>query len=222
VRPVVVVPVRWAQAVRADGVRAAGLVENERHHGSRYSSNSTWLSVTHPKIGVICVGVGNSYGHPTVDALGRLHAVGTKTYWTSAGGGAAPVVGLDVIAGNTAVMVTPGAEAFSVFYGADAETYPMRGFSTTPSFAGPPIGVIDTPANMSTVAGEMPSPAGPSTTPASREWTSIARPWPANRRPRTAWSTSVPLRRLRGRALMWRGRSRSTPLSRVQAGGSWC
>ena len=70
---------------------------------------------------------------------------------------AAPLrsVGQDVIAGNTAVMVTPGAQAFSVFYGGDAETYPMWGFSTTPSFAGPPIGVIDTPANMSTVAGEV-------------------------------------------------------------------
>ena len=64
-------------------------------------------------------------------------------------------MGQDVIAGNTAVMVTPGAQAFSVFYGGDAETYPMWGFSTTPSFAGPPIGVIDTPANMSTVAGEV-------------------------------------------------------------------
>ena len=70
------------------------------HHGSRYSSNSAWLNVTHPKIGVISVGAGNSYGHPTVEALGRLHAVGTKTYWTSGGGGAAPVVGLDVIAGS--------------------------------------------------------------------------------------------------------------------------
>ena len=136
---------------------AVGQVEvyKVHHHGSRYSSNSTWLNVTHPKIGVISVGAGNSYGHPTADALGRLHAVGTKTYWTSGGGGAAPVVGLDVIAGTTAVMVNPGAEAFSVFYGGDAETYPMWGFSTTPSLAGPPIGVIDTPANMSTVAGEV-------------------------------------------------------------------
>ncbi|MEI6841658.1 MAG: hypothetical protein WCK53_10345 [Methanomicrobiales archaeon] len=37
-----------------------------RHHGSATSSSSAFLSKVHPKISVIEVESGNSYGHPTL------------------------------------------------------------------------------------------------------------------------------------------------------------
>ena len=49
----------------------------------------------------------------------------------------------------------PGAETFTVLYGFERETFSMWGFSSPPSLVGPPIGVIDTPAEMSSVAGEV-------------------------------------------------------------------
>lgn len=60
------------------------------HHGSATSSNANWLSATTPKIGVISMGNGNSYGHPTAAALTRLHNANVHTYWTETGAGVAP------------------------------------------------------------------------------------------------------------------------------------
>ena len=68
------------------------------HHGSRYSSNAAWLNATHPKVGVIQCGNGNSYGHPTADALSRLHAAGVRTYWNETGAGATPDPAWDKVA----------------------------------------------------------------------------------------------------------------------------
>jgi hypothetical protein len=42
------------------------------HHCSQYSTNPTWLKIIQPKIGIISVGDGNGYGHPTKDCLNRL------------------------------------------------------------------------------------------------------------------------------------------------------
>ncbi len=42
------------------------------HHGSRYSSSEEFLKKVRPKISVISAGVGNSYGHPHKEVLGRL------------------------------------------------------------------------------------------------------------------------------------------------------
>jgi beta-lactamase superfamily II metal-dependent hydrolase len=60
------------------------------HHGSATSSNAAWLAATQPKIGVISMGNGNTYGHPTSAALSRLHAANVRTYWTETGSGVAP------------------------------------------------------------------------------------------------------------------------------------
>ena len=56
------------------------------HHGSRYSSSASFLSATGADYGIICVGAGNSYGHPTTDALNRLSAAGIKVYRTDKNG----------------------------------------------------------------------------------------------------------------------------------------
>ena len=42
------------------------------HHGSRTSTKYPFLNAVMPEYGVICVGAGNSYGHPTDDTLSRL------------------------------------------------------------------------------------------------------------------------------------------------------
>lgn len=56
------------------------------HHGSSTSSSTPFLNAVSPKYAVISVGAGNSYGHPTQDALNRLTACGVKTYRTDKNG----------------------------------------------------------------------------------------------------------------------------------------
>lgn len=56
------------------------------HHGSRTSSTQAFLKLVAPKYAIISVGKGNSYGHPTVDALARLSSVGATIYRTDESG----------------------------------------------------------------------------------------------------------------------------------------
>jgi len=109
------------------------------HHGSRYSSNSTWLDTIKPKVGVISTGIGNKYGHPTQECLERLHAAGVKTYWTEAGEGVEPEPGFDTVGKNIVVEAAPGASSFTVTYGfGQTDTYSMWGptdAAPTPTYA---------------------------------------------------------------------------------------
>lgn len=50
------------------------------HHGSKTSSTKDFLEQVNPKIAVIQVGSGNSYGHPTAEVLERLTEVGAQVY----------------------------------------------------------------------------------------------------------------------------------------------
>lgn len=52
------------------------------HHGSKDSSTDEFLKAVTPKVSVISVGAGNSYGHPTKAALQRLEGIGSKIYRT--------------------------------------------------------------------------------------------------------------------------------------------
>jgi beta-lactamase superfamily II metal-dependent hydrolase len=97
------------------------------HHGSKFSSNTTWLSLTKPRVGVVSVGSANPYGHPTTEALARLHTAGVKTYWTSTGNGASPTPGWDVVAGNVVITIAPQSSAFTVQYGSASEVFPIWG-----------------------------------------------------------------------------------------------
>ncbi len=45
------------------------------HHGSKHSSSLKFLEQVRPKVAVISVGVGNSYGHPHAETLQRLESV---------------------------------------------------------------------------------------------------------------------------------------------------
>jgi competence protein ComEC len=55
------------------------------HHGSGYSTSSSFLAETNPKFAVISVGH-NSYGHPTPETISRLKAAGTRIYTTQKNG----------------------------------------------------------------------------------------------------------------------------------------
>ena len=74
------------------------------HHGSATSTNPTWLNALQAKIGVISMGNGNSYGHPTSAALGRLHTAGVKTYWTETGSGVAPNATWDKVSNGQVII----------------------------------------------------------------------------------------------------------------------
>jgi beta-lactamase superfamily II metal-dependent hydrolase len=65
------------------------------HHGSATSTSATWLNAIQAKIGVISLGNGNTYHHPTATALMNLHTANVKTYWTELGSGVAPLAGWD-------------------------------------------------------------------------------------------------------------------------------
>jgi len=83
-------------------------VYHVNHHGSRYSSNDTWLDAISAEVGIISVG-SNPYGHPTADTLQRLHVRGIKTYWTNLGSGADPDPSWDTVAEGAVVIETTGA-----------------------------------------------------------------------------------------------------------------
>lgn len=117
--------------IESSVAKSVGQVEvyKVHHHCSRYSTNDAWLDTTLPKVGVISAGVGNGYGHPTEECLERLHAVGTKTYWTSVGQGAVPEEGMDIVAQGTIVLeVTPNATSFTIGPASgDRDEYPLWG-----------------------------------------------------------------------------------------------
>ena len=56
------------------------------HHGSDTSSSMEWLQAVDPQYGVISVGTGNSYGHPSSQTLQRLDSLGIQVYRTDLNG----------------------------------------------------------------------------------------------------------------------------------------
>ncbi len=56
------------------------------HHGSSTSTSTSFLSAVSPAHAVICVGSGNTYGHPTEQTLNRLFGAGVKIYRTDVNG----------------------------------------------------------------------------------------------------------------------------------------
>jgi beta-lactamase superfamily II metal-dependent hydrolase len=100
-------------------------VYKAHHHGSRYSNNDNWLAAVTPQVCVISCGDGNSYGHPTTDALNRMHAHSVHTYWTETGAGATPDANWDKVAhGTVVIQADPGVgAAFTITGPGIADTY---------------------------------------------------------------------------------------------------
>jgi beta-lactamase superfamily II metal-dependent hydrolase len=120
------------------------------HHGSLYSSNDNWLNAISAEVGIIQVGNGNTYGHPTSAALGRMHAHGIKTYWTETGAGASPDGAWDVVA-NGAVVVNadPGSsQGYTVSGPGFSHNYFNGG-------APPPIHTTEYPSSLTMLKGTL-------------------------------------------------------------------
>lgn len=52
------------------------------HHGSKYSTAPELLEALAPEVGVISVGAGNTFGHPTPEAMDRMRSAGMDIYRT--------------------------------------------------------------------------------------------------------------------------------------------
>jgi competence protein ComEC len=64
--------------VMIDGASLHSDVLKAGHHGSRYSTDSIWLSAVAPEYVVISAGKGNSYGHPHKEVLDRVEKQGAE------------------------------------------------------------------------------------------------------------------------------------------------
>ena len=56
------------------------------HHGSSTSTSSKFLDKVNPEYAIICVGEGNSYGHPHKEIVDRLHKKNIQIYRTDISG----------------------------------------------------------------------------------------------------------------------------------------
>ena len=56
------------------------------HHGGRNSTTSDFLAAVPPRLGIISVREGNSYGHPSADLLARLENAGVRVLRTDRDG----------------------------------------------------------------------------------------------------------------------------------------
>ena len=70
------------QSLVDDGTDLQTDILKVAHHGSAGSSSASFLAAAAPKYAAISVGAGNSYGHPTAQALQRLQNVKAKVYRT--------------------------------------------------------------------------------------------------------------------------------------------
>ena len=68
------------------GIDVSSTVLKVGHHGSATSSSEEFLQAVKPKCSVICVGYGNSFGHPRQEVLERLKNLPTKIYRTDRDG----------------------------------------------------------------------------------------------------------------------------------------
>jgi beta-lactamase superfamily II metal-dependent hydrolase len=70
------------------------------HHGSSYSSNSTWVNTLNPEVAILSVGT-NSYGHPSPDVIGRWLNSGSDLYQTNS-----TTISTELVDGNIRARTT--------------------------------------------------------------------------------------------------------------------
>jgi beta-lactamase superfamily II metal-dependent hydrolase len=93
------------------------------HHGSKYSSNATFLGVIQPIVSFISVGWDNPYGHPTSEALARMANVGSEVWQTED-----PATSSEL--GHIALASATGS-SFTVTQGTSSVTYASKGMADT-------------------------------------------------------------------------------------------
>jgi beta-lactamase superfamily II metal-dependent hydrolase len=122
---------------------AVGQIEvyKVHHHGSATSSNTAWMTTTHPRIAVLSVGSPNAFDHPRQVALDRIRSTSAVTYWTTGGDGAPAQSAYDVVVNGTIQIDVPReGTVFTVRHGAVSDTYTSWGspapFTDDPLVAG--------------------------------------------------------------------------------------
>ncbi len=121
------------------------------HHGSATSTTTGWLNATTPEVGIISVGNGNSYGHPTSTALTNLHNKGVHTYWTETGSGVSPNPSWDKVGGTILVTADPGSGAAYTVQGSGfTDTY-YNGGGAPP----PPVHATQVASSMTMLKGSI-------------------------------------------------------------------
>lgn len=68
------------------GFNLTSIILKVGHHGSQDATSPAYLEAVNPKIAVISVGLGNSYGHPDQETLGKLADMGVIVYRTDLNG----------------------------------------------------------------------------------------------------------------------------------------
>jgi beta-lactamase superfamily II metal-dependent hydrolase len=91
------------------------------HHGSKYSSNATFLNALQPLASFISVGVGNTYGHPAPETLAALGNVGSDVWQTEN-----PALNRK---NGHIVLTSANGDSFTVTQGAGSATYASKGQS---------------------------------------------------------------------------------------------
>lgn len=92
------------------------------HHGSRYASNNTLLAAIRPQVSVISVGIGNSYGHPAPETLGRLRTAASDIWQTED-------PSTNTRSGHV-VLDSGDGQTFTVSQGARRTSYTARGVTS--------------------------------------------------------------------------------------------
>jgi beta-lactamase superfamily II metal-dependent hydrolase len=139
-------------SVSTNGFDKPVAVYKVHHHGSKHSSNPTWVTALDPVVGIICCGSENDYGHPTASTLTTLAKHHVDTYWTEAGTQVPklPTAGErgarrltkhyvavppdpsqhQYLGGNIVIEVSSGADTFDVIFG-DGPGKTKRTYSIT-------------------------------------------------------------------------------------------
>lgn len=66
------------QAILQRGADVRATVLKLGHHGSRTSTDESWLRAVQPQWGIISAGAGNSYGHPHPEVIAALDKLGIQ------------------------------------------------------------------------------------------------------------------------------------------------
>jgi competence protein ComEC len=66
---------RYGDSLRADVLKVG-------HHGSSTSSGGPFLDAVRPRVALVSVGLGNSYGHPSAEIMATLAARGAQVLRT--------------------------------------------------------------------------------------------------------------------------------------------
>ncbi len=113
------------------------------HHGSKYSSNATFLAATQPLVSFISVGLGNPYGHPAPETLARLAGVGSDVWLTED-----PSLGR--VNGHIALTSATGS-TFTVSQGGTSIPYTSKGATPDTQSPSAPQGLVATAASSSAI-----------------------------------------------------------------------